>query len=218
MNWAAWFVSCSLACSLVACKHAEMSGSDRCSAVDAGTPVDPLLLAFLSRARAAHHIADEQETAGDLSAALVPLVALTDGPLPHVDGAGLAPEVREVLADTRARLADLRSRQGAFDSAIADVHAGLEHATEPNYFRGHLLETEGLVEERRAKALEAKDPNASAAARGRAIALLEQAMAVQASVIDGAAPPHPPTSGQSVTDANPAASAAPTRSRDANPH
>ena len=210
MKWGVLFIGCWLVCAVSACKREDTSAADRCGAGDAGTPVDPVLLAFLSRARAAHHIADEQETAGDLTAAVVPLVALTDGALPHADGAGLAPEVREVLADTRARLADLRSRQGAFDLALADVRAGLENASEPNYFRGHLLETEGLVEERRAKALEAKDPSASAAARSRAIALLEQAMAVQAGVIDGAAPPRPAGDGNGVPGANPAASAGPT--------
>jgi len=167
-------------------EHAELV--DRCPALDAGTPVDPVLLAFLSRARAAHHLADEHETADELGAAIAPLAELVSGPLPHEPTNALAPEVREVLADTRARLADLRSRQGAFEAALADAHAGLELATAEDYFRGHLLETEGLVEERRAQALLAKDPPAAATAKARAIALLEEAMTVQARVIDGAAP------------------------------
>jgi hypothetical protein len=186
---------------LVACSRAEVAHSERCTGSDAGTPVDPLLLAFLSRARAAHHLADEHEATGDLAAAVAPLLELTSGPLPRSNGSELAPEVREVLADTRARLADLRSRMGAFDLALGDVQAGLENASEPNYFRGHLLETEGLVEERHAKALESKDPSAASAARTRAIGLLEQAMTVQAHVIDSAAP-----AGSSAP--NPAASAA----------
>jgi hypothetical protein len=202
MRWAA-LIACCLA--LAACKREDVTSAERCSALDAGTPVDPLLLAFLSRARAAHHVADEQESAGDLAAAITPLAALTSGPLPHEPGAQLAPEVREVLADTHARLADLRSRQGAFELALGDVRAGLENASEPNYFRGHLLETEGLVEERHAKALETRDPSAAAAARTRAIGLLEQAMAVQARVIDSAAPAAPSAN-------NPAASAAPAAS------
>ncbi len=185
MKWAPIVLAC---LALAACKREEPASAERCTAVDAGNPVDPTLLAFLSRARAAHHIADEREAAGDLSAAVTPLTSLTAGPLPH-EGQPLAPEVREVLADTRARLADLRSRQGAFELAIADIRAGLESANEPNYFRGHLLETEGLVEERQAKALDTKDPSAAAAARARAIRLLEQAMAVQADVIARAAPP-----------------------------
>jgi hypothetical protein len=202
MRWGALIVCC---LALAACKREAVGSAERCSALDAGTPVDPLLLAFLSRARAAHHIADEQENAGDLAAAITPLAELTSGPLPHGPNAQLAPEVREVLADTHARLADLRSRLGAFELALADVQAGLEHANEPNYFRGHLLETEGLVEERHAKALETKDPSAAAAARTHAIGLLEQAMAVQAQVIDTAAPAAPSAN-------NPAASAAPAAS------
>jgi hypothetical protein len=186
VKWAPLFFAC---LALVACSRNEASLSERCTSVDAGTPVDPVLLAFLSRARAAHHIADEQESAGELGAAIAPLAALSIGPLPHEGGAALAPEVREVLADTRARLADLHSRQGNYDLALADVRTGLESATEPNYFRGHLLETAGLVEERHAKALEPKDPAGAKAARARAIGLLEQAMAVQAGVIDGAAAP-----------------------------
>jgi hypothetical protein len=188
-----WVFAVLFVLSLGACKRAT-SDAERCPAVDAGTPVDATLLAFLSRARAAHHIADEREAAGDLSSAIAPLAALTQGPLPG-GGQAPAPEVREVLADTRARLADLRSRQGAFALALADVRAGLESASSPNYFRGHLLETEGLVEERQAKALEATDPAAAAAARNRAISLLEQAMAMQASVIEDGTPGAPLPSG-----------------------
>jgi hypothetical protein len=172
---------CALA--LSACSRPERGAFERCADQDAGTPVDPLLLAFLSRARSAHHLADDLENSGDLSAAAAPLVKLVSGPLPGVSGAQLAPEVNEVLADTLARLADLHSRLGAFDQALADVRAGLEHAGNPNYFQGHLLETQGLVEERHAKALEPTDPSAAAAARSRAIALLEAAMAVQSGVI-----------------------------------
>ena len=179
------FLLCCLcgALGLSACSRPERGALERCAEQDAGTPVDPLLLAFLSRARSAHHLADDLESGGDLRAAAAPLASLVAGPLPHVNGAQLAPEVNEVLADTLARLADLHSRLGAFDQALADVRAGLEHASDPNYFQGHLLETQGLVEERHAKALEPTDPSAAAAARSRAIALLEAAMAVQSGVI-----------------------------------
>ena len=194
-----------LGASLSACSREEPSPA-RCTPEDAGTPVDPLLLAFLSRARSAHHLADDHEGAGDLNAALQPLAQLVAGPLPRVGSSELAPEVREVLADTRARLADLRSRLGAYDQAISDVHAGLEQARDPNYFRGHLLETEGLVEERRAKALQASNPSAAGAARQRAIGLLEQAMSVQSSVIESGA-------GKPADAAIPAASVAPTPRR-----
>jgi hypothetical protein len=188
----------------MACSRGE-SPQGRCEPADVGTPVDPVLLAFLSRARSAHHLADNQERAGDLTAAIVPLADLVAGPLPPAHGTELAPEVREVLADTRARLADLRSRLGAFEPALADVHAGLEVARDPNYFRGHLLETEGLVEERHAKAQDATDPVAAAATRKRAIDLLEQAMAVQSRVIDAA--PKNAASEFPAASAEPAASA-----------
>ena len=188
---------------LAACSRSEPSPVANCAALDAGAPVDPVLLAFLSRARAAHHLADDLE--GDLSASAQPLERLVSGPVPRLGNTELAPEVREVLADTFARLADLHSRQGAFDRALQDIQQGLNHAREPNYFRGHLLETEGLVEERHAKALETSDPVAAAAIRKRAIELLEQAMVVQSGVIEGT-----PTTPPAVTSARtptPAASA-----------
>jgi len=172
--------------SLAACKKSEPNSLTNCPAFDAGVPVDPILLAFLSRARSAHHLVDDLEATGDLTTSAEPLERLVAGPLPRVGSAELAPEVREVLADTFARLADLHSRQGAFDRALEDVQQGLSHAHEPNYFRGHLLETEGLVEERHAKALETSDKAAAAAIRKRAIELLEQAMAVQSGVIERA--------------------------------
>ena len=40
--------------------------------------------------------------------------------------------------------------------ADAEINRGLEHAKTPSYFRGHLFEVRGLVEERREKALRAK--------------------------------------------------------------
>jgi tetratricopeptide (TPR) repeat protein len=183
--------------SALGCNRAEPSESERCMAQDAGAPIDPLLLAFLSRARAAHHLADDHENAGDLGAAIAPLAALVGGPLPAPAASTPAPEVREVLADTHARLADLRSRLGAFDQALADIQAGLDNARDPNYFRGHLLETEGLVEERRAKSLETSNPSEAAAARKLAIDRLEQAMAVQSSVLSKVPPP--PVNGRNPT-------------------
>jgi len=177
----AWLLA--LLLGVASCARREPA-PQRCAELDAGSPVDPLLLSFLSRARSAHHLADAHEAEGDLSAAITPLEGLVVGPLPRAGNDELAPEVREVLADTRARLADLRSRQGSFEAALADAHLGLELARDPNYFRGHLLETEGLVEERHAKSLEARDPAAAAALRKRAIGLLEQAMSVQSGVIE----------------------------------
>ena len=160
-------VCCALV--LAACSRSEPTPLASCPGLDAGSPVDPILLAFLSRARSAHHLADDFEASADLKAAAGSLEALVAGPVPHAGGAELAPEVREVLADSFARLADLHSRQGAFDSARKEVQLGLDQARQPNYFQGHLLETAGLVEERQAKALEASDPKAAAAIRKRAI-------------------------------------------------
>ncbi len=204
--WAACRVA--LGCALVlGCNRAAPSDSERCSAQAAGAPIDPVLLAFLSRARAAHHLADAHESEGDLAAAVSPLAELVTGPRPKAPApGGLAPEVREVLADTRARLADLRSRLGAFDQAVADVEAGLENARDATYFRGHLLETEGLVEERRAKALEATHAGGVEAAKQRAIVLLEQAMAIQSVVLENSAPP-PVDAGKAIP--GPAASSPP---------
>lgn len=200
-----------LSCAVLAgaCKRDAPEPVASCGELDAGAPIDPVLLAFLSRARAAHHAADNRESDGALGNAIVPLAALVAGPYPTAPNAGageLPPEVREVLADTRARLADLRSRLGAFDEALADVRAGFEQARDPNYFRGHLLETEGLVEERHAKALEKTDPAAAALIRKRAIDLLEQAMSVQSGVIEAA--PHASAAlADSATPPPPAASA-----------
>lgn len=192
---------------LCGCSRIDREPAARCQELDAGTPVDPLLLAFLSRARAAHHLADAHESAGDLQAATLALADLVTGPLPRAGDAPLAPEIREVLADTHARLADLRSRQGAFEAALADAHAGLALVSEPSYFRGHLLETEGLVEERHAKALDKTEAARAEALRQRAIGLLEQAMAVQSEVIQRTSPSAGSTGAH---PGFPAASASPT--------
>src|SRR5688500_16148661 len=151
-------------------------------AADSAKVVDQNLLAFLSFARSAHHKADLKEEAADLAGAVAELSAvLTRFP----GGAVLAPEIREVLADTRARLADLKSRQGAFDAAAEEVRLGLEQMREANYFRGHLFEVQGANEERRAKALDAAGLAAPAkAAKARALEAFEEAMKIQAGVLD----------------------------------
>jgi hypothetical protein len=153
---------------------------------DAGTPVDPALLAFLSRARAAHHAADAHEAKGDLAASARELEAIVNGSAPPGKD---APEVREVLADSLARLAELRARSDDFGAAERDVERGLALVPEPSYFRGHLVEVRGLVEERRSKALEAKgDAKGAAASRERALAAFQEAMRIQNDVIERAAP------------------------------
>ena len=149
--------------------------------------VDPTLLAFLSKARAIHHEADLAEDAGDKAGAVRALDELVVGPVPG--GASPPPEAVEVLADTRARLADLRSRLGQSDAAERDVELGLRLATQPTHFRGHLYEMLGLVYERRAKAL-ADTGNEAAAARAKqqAVEAYQRAVAVQDEVIRRALP------------------------------
>jgi hypothetical protein len=160
-----------------------------------GPVVDPTLLAFLSKARAAHHEADVAVASGDARAAMAALERLVRGPLPPSHDGEAAPEVSEVLADTRARLADLRSAAGDFDQAKKDIDDGLRLATAPTHFRGHLVEMRGLVEERRAAALGARgDGPGAAEARRAAIAAFQEAIDIQDEVIqralggDGGAP------------------------------
>ena len=167
---------------------AVLGGCSRrtCDDEAGGAPVDPVLMSFIGSARAAHHLADGREEQGDFPGAEAALVSLLDGPLPPKREAA---EVREVLADTRARLADLKSRRGDFDSALADIDRGLGLVPEASYFRGHLYETRGLVEERRTKALAASGDQAAAGkARERALTAFEEAMRIQQGVIKGAKP------------------------------
>lgn len=153
-----------------------------CDEVDAGKPVEVALVSFLSRARSAHHAADAHETAGDARAAVKVLEALLAGPLP---GSARAAEVREVLADTHARVGKLKGELDDFPGAEASVAKGLELVSEPSYFRGHLFEVRGLVAERHAKALDAAGDKAGAArARTRALEAFEEAMRIQARVIE----------------------------------
>lgn len=154
---------------------------------DAGVPVDPVLLAFLSRARSAHHIADQHEEAGRLEQAVDPLQRLVDGPVPGGKAHAAPAEVREVMADTLARMADLKSQLERHEAALRDIERGLELAKETTYFRGHLFEVRGLVEERLAKSLEAKgDKNGAEEAKKRALDAAEKSMAIQAEVIEKA--------------------------------
>ncbi len=144
--------------------------------------VDPPLLAFLSKARSLHHQADVAEAEQEPRRALVALERIVAEPPPA--SLGGRPEVEEVLSDAFARLAELRAGQGDFERAAGDVERGLGHAGEPSYFRGHLFEVRGLVEERRADAL-AREGNADEArrARRRAIEASEEAVRIQDEVI-----------------------------------
>lgn len=153
-----------------------------CEEADAGKPVEVALVSFLSRARAAHHAADTHESSGAKRAAVTVLEGLLAGPLPeHAQAA----EVREVLADTHARVGQLKGELDDFTGAETSVAKGLELVSEPSYFRGHLFEVRGLVAERHAKALEARGDRAGAAReKSRALAAFEEAMRIQARVIE----------------------------------
>ena len=160
----------------------------------APTAVSPVLLSFLSRARSAHHAADIHVDSNELGKAVEVLDKLTQEAKPKVGADGEAPaEVKEVLADTRARLADLRSRQGRFDAANVDIDAGLKLVADVSYFRGHLFEMRGVVEQRRAKKL-TQDGNADAAkeAKQRALVAFEKSMAINLKVIEQALPAEEP--------------------------
>jgi tetratricopeptide (TPR) repeat protein len=158
--------------------------SAACGDTDGAAPVDTKLLAFLSKAKSAHHIADQFEADGELDRAVETLRKLFDGSADESSA-----EVREVLADTRARVAELESQLGRFDQAANDVDRGLELAKDPTYFRGHLFEVRGLVEERRSKALKEKGDTAGAeASKKKALEAFEQAMSIQDQVIKKALP------------------------------
>lgn len=190
-RFALLLVSLTLTLALGGCSRSRELAPAPCSDSDAGAPVDATLLAFLSRARAAHHLADQAESARDLPRALRALEAVTEGPLPPGKGAS-APEVREVLADTLARLADLASQRGDYEAAARHLDRGLTLVPTPTYFRGHLFEVRGLVEERNATRLEqAGQATPAAQAKARALEALEAAMKIQAEVIEKSGAPKP---------------------------
>jgi hypothetical protein len=92
--------------------------------------------------------------------------------------------VEEVLADAWAGVAELELRQNELKAAAEAVKSGLAHASEPTYFRGHLLEVEGLVEEARSVALaDAGKLEDAVHAREKAIQLLEEVVRIQDQVI-----------------------------------
>jgi tetratricopeptide (TPR) repeat protein len=163
------------------CARRDPSGGS-VTATDAGPPVDVALMAFLSEARARHHEANLLEESGDVRGAMASLEKLVLAPRPR--GAAPYPEIDEVLADAYARLAELALRAGDLDAADRALEAGLAHATETTYFRGHLLEVRGIALESRAAALaDAGRGEEAARARNRALDLLQQAIDVQEKVI-----------------------------------
>ncbi len=172
------------------CEHHATTGPDQ---YEDAAVVDTQLLAFLSLARAHHHEANLKEQAGDVSGAIDALEQIVSAPKPH---AGTTiPEVEEVLADTYARIAELRLSRGDTDGAKQDVESGLVHATEPTYFRGHLLEVYGIIEEQRtAKLTDAGSTDEAAKARAHALSLLKQAVDIQEKVIGHVLDASSPTS------------------------
>jgi tetratricopeptide (TPR) repeat protein len=159
-----------------------MPSCQRREASDDTPVVDTELMAFLSEARALHHQANLKEESGDLAGAIQAMERLIAARRPHEEKR--TPEIEEVLADAYARLAELRLKHGAIDKAAEDVRNGLAHAPEATYFRGHLVEVQGLVEEARAAQLaDAGDAAEAARARERAIKLLEEVVKIQDQVI-----------------------------------
>lgn len=148
----------------------------------AAPPIDTDIMAFLSEARALHHRANMQEDAGDVAGAIESMNRLVSAPRPHPERK--APEIEEVLADAYARLAELELSRGGIAAAEEAIESGLAHAPEPTYFRGHLVEVQGLVMEATAKDLaDAGKAEEAARAREKAIQLLEEVVRVQDQVI-----------------------------------
>ena len=167
------------------CRHDDVS-ADAPTTVASGSvvasqaPIDDVLLAWLSAARSLHHEADLAEDASDGKQAIAALERLLAAKRPRA-----AAEIDEVLADTHARLGDLRSKDGDYDGAGKNVEAGLLLAKGVSYYRGHLFEVRGLVEERRAKWLASKGDAAGAAlAREAAKKAFEEAVSVNFEFID----------------------------------
>jgi tetratricopeptide (TPR) repeat protein len=173
------------------CARTERSHevTNACACEDANAKaVDQALMAWLSKARTLHHLADlaeGDEQAGDAGAAsidkaIAPLDQLVTGAVPT----GNPPEVREVLADTYARLAELRARRGDFERADKDVRIGLGYAPDNTYFRGHLLEVRGLIYDRLSQNLEKAGRSEEAkAARQKAMQASFEAVRLQDEVI-----------------------------------
>jgi tetratricopeptide (TPR) repeat protein len=164
----------------IGCKGSS-SGGGGAGEGDNGQVVDTEIMAFLSEARALHLQANLKEEAGDVAGAAAAMERLVAARRPHD---GKAPEVQEVLADAYARLAELQLKLNALPKAADAVKTGLSHAPDPTYFRGHLVEVEGLIEEARAMELaDAGNPEEAAKSREKAIQLLEEVVKIQDQVI-----------------------------------
>ena len=159
-----------------ACGKASPRGDD-------GAPFDVETMAYLSEARALHHQAGIKEDAGDVAGAIATMSRLTSAARPHPERK--VPEVEEVLADAFARRAELELRDGKPDAALGSVREGLGHAEATTFFRGHLVEVQGLIEKARGASLaDAGKPEEAKAARDRAIRLLDEAVKIQEGVVN----------------------------------
>jgi hypothetical protein len=150
--------------------------------------VNQQLMAWLSKARTLHHLADLADGDGGVDRAIAPLDQLVNGVRPQ----GSLPEVDEVLADTHARLAELRAQRGDFERAEREIVRGLAYTPEVTYFRGHLLEVRGLVYEKQYESLAKANKLAEAEeARSKAMRASLEAVRVQDEVIGKALRPAP---------------------------
>lgn len=142
---------------------------------------DPALVGFMSEAKAVHQAADLALARKARPEAIIVLEGFAHRAPPHVD----SPQVREVLADTFGRIAELHSAEGAFDQADEAVERGLDIAiVEVSHYRGRLREVQGLIAERRATALgQQGDETSAALARAQAIRHYEDAVAIQDRVV-----------------------------------
>ena len=137
-------------------------------------------MAWLSKARSLHHLADVAEEKDAIGNAIAPLEQLVTGTRP----AGEPQEVAEVLADTYARLAELRTRVGDYERAERDVESGLLLAKDRTYFRGHLFEVRGLVFDKMSQALEKSGkPQEARVAREKAMRASIESVNLQDEVI-----------------------------------
>lgn len=170
----------SIALALFACGRTD--GGSAPDQAPSAQAVDTSVMAYLSMARARHHEANVQESQGDVAGAIAALSQLAQAPLPH-PGTTI-PEVDEVLADTYARMAELELTRDGLDAAAHDVTEGLAHAKNPTFFRGHLLEVQGIIEEARGNRLaDAGHADEAAQARKHAVELLREAIGIQESVV-----------------------------------
>lgn len=148
----------------------------------ATSEIDVDIMAFLSEARAFHHQANVAEESNDPAVALQAMERLVAAKRPHPNRK--VPEIEEVLADAFARIAELRLKRHELDLAQEAIRVGLTHAPESSYFRGHLVEIDGVIEEARAADFaDAGRPEEAQRARTRAAKLLELVVEIQDRVI-----------------------------------